>query len=329
MGTSSRVNMVITKQSIRYAYRKHNMQDADMDCGEVMLPKGTMKQGAIHDAELFRETVAKLVRKHKWRRKKLAFCLVDDTVYMQEATIPGEVTASEALAYIETQTGYGIELPFDNPAINIDVLHTTQKQTRVRVYAYPQERVDAFREAFSSAGLVPIIADLTSLSVYRYYEQSVDKPNKHMMLVHWNRDGLYVTAFDRSKAAFNRHILLEMPEAIRFDNAASSIEGAVSEIGRTVDYYHDSVIKGRARIEGLIVSGDFPYLYEVKRMLHEALALPVYDFTYRQKRQTRAAKKSARSTRGVPVHLEPESNKDMQFRVKYMDLLGLSRKADK
>lgn len=323
---SNRVNMVVTKQSIRYAYRKHNMQEAQMECGEVMLPEGTMKNGAIQDVDLFRETVARLVRKHRWRRKKLAFCLVDDTVYIQEVTIPGEVTASEALAYIETQTGYGIDLPFDNPSINIDVLHATHKMTRVRVYAYPKERIDDFEEAFTAAGLVPIIADLTSLSVYRYYEQSVETPQKHSLLVHWNRDTLYVTAFDRSKAVFTRHIKMDFTDAVRFDNASAAVQDGIAEIGRTVDYYHDSVIKGRARLENLIVSGDFPYLYEVKRLLHETLELPVFDFAKRKPRRKGA---STRSTRGVPVHLEPESNKEMQFRVKYMDLLGLSRKAER
>lgn len=328
MGNSNRVNMVVTKQSIRYAYRKSSMQDAEMECAEVMLPEGTMKQGAIHDMALFQETVSRIVKKNRWKRKKLAFCLVDDTVYMHEATIPGEVTAEEALAYIETQAGYGIDLPFEDPAIAVDVLHSTAKQTRVRVYAYPKPRIDAFREAFTAAGLVPIMADMTSLSVYRYYEQSVTKPWKHTLLVHWNRDGLYVTAFDRNKAAFNRHILLDMPNTVRFDNAADAIADAVAEIGRTVDYYHESVIKGRARIEGLIVSGDFPYLYEVKRMLNEALDVPVYDFAKQPKRRSAATRKSTRSTRGAAVHLAPESNKDMQHRVKYMDLVGLSRKPE-
>lgn len=330
MGTSNRVNMVITKQSIRYAYRKANMKDDDMVCDEVMLPKGTMKQGAINELSLFQQTVTSLVKKHRWKRKKLAFCLVDDTVYMHEATIPGSVTAEEALAYIETQAGYGIDLPFDDPAISVDLLHSTQKQTRVRIYAYPKPRIDAFREAFQAAGLVPIIADMTSLSVYRYYEQSVTKPWKHTLLVHWNRDGLYVTAFDRNKAAFNRHILLEVPDTIRFDNAVEAISDTIAEIGRTVEYYHESVIKGRARIEGLIVSGDFPYLYEVKRLLNESLDVPVYDFTKRQARTrgVKTSRTSTRSTRGAAVYLAPESNKDMQHRVKYMDLIGLSRKPE-
>lgn len=327
MAKSNRVNMVVTKQSIRYTYRKHNTPESDLICDEIMLPKGAMKHGAIDNFGLFRDTVAKVVKENGWRRKKLAFCLVDDTVYIQEVTIPGEVTSEEALAYIETQTGYGIDLPFENPTINIDVLQVTKKSTRVRVYAYPKAKIDKFQEAFTSAGLVPVMADLTCLSVYRYYEESVTTPLKHMMLVHWNRDALYITAFDRNKAVFTRHVLLDFGKTVRFDNAAPLIAKYVADISRTLDFYHDSLIKGRAQIEGLIVSGDFAYLYEVKRMLNETLGLPVYDFAKRPKRTTKGpTRKSTRSTRGVSVHLEPESDKDMQFRVKYMDLLGLSRK---
>lgn len=328
MAKSNRVNMVVTKQSIRYAFRKSGMREADMVCDEIMLPQGTMKNGAIADFDLFKETVAQLVKEKGWRRKKLAFCLVDDTVYIQEVTIPGDVDAEEALAYIETQTGYGIELPFENPSVEIDVLHATRKATRVRVYAYPKERIEAFRDAFRGAGLVPVMADLTSLSVYRYYEESVPSPLKHVLLVHWNRDALYITAFDRNKAVFTRHLRLEFENVVRFDNAAPAVASYVDDVIRTLDFYHDSLIKGRARIEGLIVSGDFPYLYEVKRMLFEALDLPVYDFTNKRGRTVKSKQKTTRSTRGAAVPLAPESNKDMQFRVKYMDLLGLSRKPE-
>lgn len=328
MSKTDRVNMVVTKHAIRYAFRKKGMQDTDMECGEVMLPEGAMKNGAIEDTGLFINTVKELVREQGWKRKKLAFCLVDDTVYIQELTIPAEVTETEAAAYIQTQTGYGIDMPFENPAVAVVILLSSKNSTRVRVYAYPKERIDAFNQAFKSAGLVPVIADLTSLSVYRYYEQSVASPAKHSLLVHWNRDAVYLTAFDRNRAVFNRHIKMDTSEGVRFDNASAAVSAHVADISRTVDFYHDSVIKGRARLEDLIISGDFPYIYEVKRLLSEALGLPVYGFSEKKTAKLRRNRKTTRSTRGAPVHLEMESNRDMQFRVKYMDLLGLSRKLE-
>lgn len=342
-----RVNVIITKQSLRFALVKRGQADNEIEAFEVMLPKGTMKHGAIADYDKFTETVASIVREHKLRRKKLAFCLVDDTVYIQEVTIPGVLTEAECIAYIETQTGFDIELPFDDSVVTVDVLQQTTKSTRVRFYAYPKDRIETFKQAFSDAGLVPIIADLTSLSVYRHYEQSVTTPTKHVLLVHWNRDALYLTAFDRNKAVFSRHLRMDLEGELTPDTSREAIMPFIMDITRTLDFYHDSVIKGRAQVEELIVSGDFPYLYDVKHLLNETLGLPIYAFKKKDLRPTRkstrtASKrekekdatkpakkprtKSTRSTRGIPVHLERESNRDMQQRVKYMDLFGLSRK---
>ncbi len=293
-----RVNMVITSRVIRYAYQKHTTTDSIVVHGEHELPAGTMQGGAIADAKTFQNLIKQLVQKYRWKRKKLAFCLVDDTVVIRDITIPTAMSKEEAMGYIRTQIGNSFYLPFDDPALAIDMLEGDKETTSVRLYAYPKDKIDSFKQAFTAAGLHPVIADLTSLSVYRYYFQTTQAASDHVMLVHWNKDALFLTAFQHQKAVFNRHMKMAAHEEMTQETAESIISDYMVEINRIIDFYQYSITKGQARIDQLIVSGDFPYLSAAKSFLADSLTLPIYEF--------------------------PEE----RLSLKYVDLLGLGLKND-
>lgn len=327
---TGRVNLILTKQSIRYAYQKGAGLDAITHYGEQLLPDGTMKNGAIQNRTQFQDAVKFLVRKHHWKRKKLVFCLVDDTVFIQDMVIPGAVTKDEAIAYIKTQEGHEIELPFDDSAMAVDILKERHKSTSVRLYAYPQEKIDKIKQAFAACGLVPVFADLTFLSVYRYYVHTVPKAPNHVLVIHWNRAGLYLTIFNRDRAVFNRHIKVSIPEDATKESVEPIIREYITDISRMVDFYHTSVIKSSAQVEELIVTGDSLYLGVIKQFLTEALGLPVYDFPkdvggkHDNKRFTGGS--NGRSTRMSAFNLELV--KEDKLEAKYIDLFGLALRSD-
>ncbi|GAA0447652.1 hypothetical protein GCM10008983_27130 [Lentibacillus halophilus] len=275
---NGRVNMVITNRVIRYAFHKNTSPNSIVTYGDVELPVGTMQNGTIADAQAFQRVIRQLVQENRWRRKKIAFCLVDDTVVIRDLSIPGTLSKDEAIGYIRTQIGHSFYLPFDNPALAIDVLRNDEETTDVRLYAYPKEKIDQFKHVFSAAGLHPIIADLTALSVYRYYVQTAETASDHTLLIHWNHDALFLTAFQHHKAVFNRHIKIAMDDEPAQETAEGMIDHYMTEINRMVDFYQYSITKGESRIEQLIVSGDFPYLSTAKRHLADRLELPIYEF---------------------------------------------------
>lgn len=84
-------------------------------------------------------------------------------------TVPVTLSKNEIKGYLKTQLGNSFHLSFDNPAADFELLEADEEQQNILLFAYPEERLRAFNDVFIEAGLKPEAADLTSLSVYRYY----------------------------------------------------------------------------------------------------------------------------------------------------------------
>lgn len=294
-----RVNVVITNRVLRYSYHKSASIKSLVEHGEVELPKGTIKDGAIASKPALKKIVNRLVKKHKWKRKKLYFCVIDDTVVIRQLQIPATLTIEEAIGYVKTQIGNSLYLPFANPAIAIEFFEIDGDNRNIHLYAYPKEKTAAFEEIFDEAGLKPIVADLTSLSVYRYYFLTKQDEKDHVLLIHWNQDALVLTAFQQHKAIFTRYMKIDHDQhELSEEFAMQVINDYTIEINRIIDFYQYSITKGEARIDQLLLSGDFPFLSTVKTRLSEAVTIPIHSF------------------------------RSEELAVKYIDVLGLALKQD-
>ncbi|MEC5421939.1 pilus assembly protein PilM [Virgibacillus sp. C22-A2] len=275
-----RVNIVITNKVLRYTYHKNTSVDGVVTHGEVVLPPGVIKDGTIENRSILLEILNKLVQKYKWKRKKLYFCVPDDTVVIRKLKIPVSLSKDEADGYIKTQIGNSFYLPFANPAIAIEFLESDETSRNILIFAYPKEKLTAFEAVFEAAGLKPIAADLTSLSVYRYYYVSKKEDKDHVLLIHWNQDALVLTAFQRDKAIFSRYMKIDSPEEENTgeDLRIRIVDEYIIEINRIIDFYHYSITKGEAQINQLLLSGDTPFLETAKKRLSDAVTIPVYHF---------------------------------------------------
>lgn len=275
--SNGRVNIVITNRKLRYTFHKNNKLDGLEEHGELKLPPSVLEDGKVIDKAVFSEQIRQLVQEHKWKRKKLLFAVPDDTVVIRQLDVPAALTREEARGYIETQLGSSVYLPFANPAIAIDFLEKQGDMQQVLLFAYPKEKITDFMEVFEEQGLRPIVADLTSLSVYRYYmsTRQEEKPH-HVLLIHWNEDALVLTAFKENKPIFTRHMKLEQTnEEVQWDR---TIDEYLIEINRIIDFYRYSITKGAAQIELLLVSGDFAGLPQLKGRLMEETVYKVEGF---------------------------------------------------
>ncbi|WP_067727544.1 type IV pilus biogenesis protein PilM [Oceanobacillus damuensis] len=297
---NGRVNIVITNQVLRYSYHKNNNVVGMVVHGEVEFPEGTIKDGAIENSGVFVEVVNELVHKHKWKRKKLFFAVPDDTVVIRQLQVPAVLTKEEAAGYVKAQIGSSFYLPFSNPAIAIEFLEADEKNRDILLFAYPNDKISAYEEAFEKAGLKPMAADLTSLSVYRYYY--VSNPNQdgknHVLLIHWNKDSLLLTAFNNHKAVFSRYVKISIDADSDEQAVRQLINEYTIEINRIIDFYQYSITKGEAQINQLLLSGDFPFMEMVKTTLTETVTIPIH-------------------------HFENE-----KLTAKYIDVLGLALKKD-
>ncbi|MUK86857.1 pilus assembly protein PilM [Ornithinibacillus sp. L9] len=278
---NGRVNIVITNQALRYSYHKNPSVVSMITHGEVELPEGTIVDGMVQNKTVFEEVVHKLVKENKWKRKKLYFSVPDDTVVIRQIQIPVSLTNAEAIGYIRTQIGSSIYLPFSNPSLAVDFIDASETTRNVLLYAYPKEKISAYEEVFEKSGLRPIVADLTALSVFRFYYQHKHEENDHVLLIHWNRDGLILTAFQHDKAVFTRHMKINGREPqgnIAEESAEQTINEYMIEVNRIIDFYQYSITKGQSSIELILLSGDYPSLPSVRKNLTENISIPVFQF---------------------------------------------------
>ncbi|MFD1038120.1 type IV pilus biogenesis protein PilM [Virgibacillus byunsanensis] len=275
---NGRVNIVITNRLLRFTYHKNPSAEGLVTHGEVELPEGTIKDGTIVNKSALLEVIHQLVRKHKWKRKKLIFAVPDDTVVIRQLQIPISLTKEESISYVNTQIGNSFYLPFANPALDIEFLGEDEQNRNILLFAYPKEKIIAYETVFEEAGLKPIAADLTTLSVYRYYYLQQMEEKAHVLLIHWNQDALILTAFQHHKAVFTRYMTIEANTEGNEEIAKEIINEFVIEINRIIDFYHFSITKGEASINRLLLTGDFSFLNSVKETLSESVTIPIQSF---------------------------------------------------
>ncbi|MYL44800.1 pilus assembly protein PilM [Virgibacillus halodenitrificans] len=280
--TNDRVNIVITNYLLRYSYYRMPAADSLVSYGEIELPEGTVREGKVENKSVLVEMINKLIHEKKWQKKKLFFSLPDDTVVIRNIEIPASLARNEAKDYVRTQLGNKIYLPFSNPVIALDFLNVTpesEEYQQVLLYAYPQDKLTAFEEVFDKAGFKVIGADLTSLSVYRYYYQTREEPSRHVLLAHWNRDSLGISIFQEHKAIFTRYITIDpLLFSEQEANITVMLDDYILEINRIIDFYRYSITKGNEQIEQIVLSGDFPLLEEAQRKIADQATIPIDRF---------------------------------------------------
>ncbi|WP_430784806.1 type IV pilus biogenesis protein PilM [Virgibacillus flavescens] len=301
-GSNGRVNIVFTNHVLRYSYHKAPTLDSLVNHGEVDLPEGTIVNGIVKDRQGLVEIINELVQTNKWKRKKIYFCVPDDTVVIRQLDVPASLSKKEIIGYLKTQIGNSFHLPFSNPAIDIEIVGEDKGKQNILLFAYPKDKINDFKNLFSEAGLVPIVADLTSLSVYRYYYMQVANSADDVLLIQWNTDSLVTTAFNKQKAVFTRYRNLDRGIEIQEENIKQFIEEQIVEVNRIIDFYQYNVTNGSSSMKQILISGDFPHLKRVKNELELQLS--------------------------IPVMLVDEANKSIDTSSKYTDVFGLAMKQE-
>lgn len=297
LANSNRVNIVITNRVLRYSYHKSTSIDGLVSHGEIALPEGIINDGSVMNKPGLLEVLQKLVDSQKWKRKKLFFCVPDDTVVIRQLKVPLALTAVEIKGYLETQIGTSIYLPFSNPSIDVELLDADSEHQNILLFAYPKDKLDQFVSVFTEAGLKVEAADLTSLSVYRYYYLQEEKKKDDVLLIHWNIDSIVLTAFNKHKAVFTRYRNLNSSSEIA---DKQFINEQIIEITRIIDFYQFNITNGSSSISKLLLSGDFSNLQQVKSELQSRIS--------------------------VSIGLVNDINKTLDTPAKYIDVLGLALK---
>ncbi|QTM99964.1 hypothetical protein ERJ70_12080 [Sediminibacillus dalangtanensis] len=284
------VNLIIKDQAIRYMVTNQPTLTGVIDYGEIQLDVGIIMDGKVSDPEGFAAALHMLVSNKKWKNKPLSFCVPDASVTIREHLVPKQLKKTEIKSYINMELEESIRLPFSDPVFDFVVIGEEQEQVKILLFAYPKERINEYLHAFKQAGLLPVVADLSSLSLYRLYnELGYAEEGDHLLLAQWGRDSAVLTAFNENKPVFTRQIKSVLPQdSWQFSQEAKEItwQGSQNEIAESIDeqltllerfldFYQYSVMDGEKQINKLLLCGDFPFLTKVEIYVKENYRMPI------------------------------------------------------
>ncbi|MBM7572022.1 pilus assembly protein PilM [Aquibacillus albus] len=278
------MNLIIKDQVIRYVVSTGSSFDDVIDYGERFFQENIIEDGKIINEKAFNAVLDRLIRDKKWKNKPLYFCVPDAAISIREQMVPKGLTKDEIKQYIMMELDESIRLPFTNPAIDFEIIGEEDEQTKILLFAYPKERLESYVNLFVNLGLKPIVADISSLSIFRlYFTLDLPSAKEHLLSVQWDKDSIVLTAFNQNKPVFTRYIKSSLDaggwtwdvqenELIWSDKKISLEayeEEQLTKVERFMDFYQYSVMHGNDQITKVLLSGDYPYLERVKALLSE------------------------------------------------------------
>ncbi|WP_407269607.1 type IV pilus biogenesis protein PilM [Radiobacillus sp. PE A8.2] len=283
-----RVNIIITDHVIRYMYIKKPSVDGVKDYGEKPLLAGIVEDGKIKDQAAFEKVLKSLVKEKKWNRQPLYFCVPETAVSIREHVVPKGLTKQEIKSYVYMELEENLSFPFKDPIFDFEVIGEAEDKTKILLFAYPRERVNQFVQTFQNAGLKPVVADLSSLSLYRlYYSLNKASQDENLLAVQWGKDAIVLTAFKQLKPVFTRYIKTSS-DPLRYDILTKEyvltendalveqyIESQLVTIQRFMDFFQFSVSDSSEPITKLLLAGDFPDMEKIEMFVKERFSISV------------------------------------------------------
>lgn len=284
------VCMALTDRGLRYlVFNPQNKQIIEHD--EIVFDSLVIEEGKLVNRDTFRSTLEYLVKEKKWKNKKLHFIVPDQFVTMKIEKIPALLDLKETRDYINLQLGSKIRLPFNRPHFDFQVLERDEENQSILLIAYPKEFLDPIQELFEEVGLIPVVADVSFLSLYRAYQELETHKNSekdHLLIVQWQKCDIGITVFHKNYPQFNRHTQLqEISQSWSyndqkkwvFEGSNESLDFLVKEqlisIERFMEFYRYSVMNGEDAVTDILVTGDFPDLEKIQKQMTDQYGISV------------------------------------------------------
>lgn len=247
---------------------------------EHLLPNGIVEDGQILDKPALLSHLVKCVGKVKGRRKRASFFVPDAIVIVRSITIPLDIQPDEFRGYILLELGVTIHLPFEDPVFDYHLVASDGDKQHVLLFAAPRDVAQDYSDLCKDAGLKPVVADISALSLQRFSSvQDRSSFEGHTLLLQANLVANTVSFFQDAHLVFMRHMKSTLQpidwEAIQVEREilyrCKRDEGALQmdwrqlteELSRVLNYYRYTLHKGEVEVDRILVSGDHPDLPDI------------------------------------------------------------------
>ncbi|WP_158217569.1 type IV pilus biogenesis protein PilM [Lottiidibacillus patelloidae] len=289
-----KVNIVIKDHVIRYLELKNNGKEIVVkDCKERYLPDGVIKEGKIQNREKLTFILAECVEEWKIKNREVQFIVPDQIIVIRRVQVPGDLLEDEIQSHLFLELGASIHLPFEEPLFEFKLLPNSEQKNKqdILLIAAPEETVEQYRQLLEDVSLDAVVADISSLSIYRlYYSAMEDVENEHLLLIQYDLSSVNLTIFNEEFPVFSRHIVNEFDEGSwevsdgkiawtkNEEDLQAVIEEDIVEMDRVMNFYRFTLTKGKEEITKILIIGDNPYLSDVIGKMKDRFTVPIMSF---------------------------------------------------
>lgn len=299
-------NLVIDDYVIRLV-ENSGQQLTKLKVKEIPLPAGLVENGKVIDELQFYEFMTDVVDEWKMKHAYVRFYVPDSLVIMRHVEFPAHLQGEEIIDYFMLEVGESIHFPFDDPLFDLHVVtdgefsgdgedyeqDQTTEMRKATLFAAPEEEVRKFTDLFDDLSLKPVVADVRSLGVYRFFHQiGLSKEDKTYLFFELNLTSVNISIFSEHQIGLLRYQQLgiavenwsyqadadgKLLWQYRSDSEEMKrvIEEQIDELERMMNFYRYSLYKGQKKIDEIIVLGDHPHLAHVVRQIEQHYELPL------------------------------------------------------
>ncbi len=213
-----------------------------------------LKDGKIDDIEGLAKTIKKWKKDNHWRGKGIHLTIPSTLIFVRKQELPN-LPIPDLKEIINQEIGSTIQLPFENPVIDIVKLKNTeqkkdnekgiirskpkgkQKQDgeeydkcEAMIVAAPGNYIYPLIEAVELAGLKPLSIDIPALSLYRFilpFDKSIG--DLTVLIVSINRDDIDIHIIDRNVLRLSRNVPMNIASYEKV-NIQSTLEEIVDQV---------------------------------------------------------------------------------------------------
>lgn len=263
-----------------------------LEQNEILFDTEILHEGRVINPSLLENRLNALVTEKKWKNAQVAIFLPDDFVIVREEKIPAQLAPSEIKAYVALHMGQLIRSPFKETRFHFELLEVGDMEQTILLMLYPQEVIFQYESLLQKVSLNPVLADISSLCLYRTILQQNDlqqSPDKHVMVLQWSPVEHTIMVFHQNLPKFSRHSrlarLVDLWDVTKegewiWKDDQDSFEEAITDmldvLERLLEFYRYSVMNGQGGVTDIFLTGDFPYLEKVREQLSQRFFLPIH-----------------------------------------------------
>ncbi|WP_153732680.1 type IV pilus biogenesis protein PilM [Sporosarcina obsidiansis] len=245
---------------------------------EVALPPNIISEGRIVNQDMLEQVLNDAMKEWGLAKREVAFLAPDAYVIIRKVAYPEDVEDEELKGHFFIEIGSTIYLPFDDPVFDVVPYTANNVEHEAILIASKESVMQTYEAVLESAKLVPVVADIAPLSLYRLaFHSHQFTGDEHILLADLRGQSLTVSIFFSHYPLFIRSMELEIPLSLTTGEELNEhrVEPLtiVMELEKLANFYRFNLAANEAAITHLLWNGSYEQQDELLEMVRERLGI--------------------------------------------------------